>query len=92
MSKLSDFKKHLKRGKVYRRGDLEQWSTSVDRHLKELLKLEELQKVGSGLYYYPKQGAFGNVPADDEMLVKIFLKDDYFLLTTPNDYNRIGSG
>ncbi len=33
MSKLKELEKYLRRGSVYRRADLEQWSNAVDRHL-----------------------------------------------------------
>lgn len=36
--------------------------------------------------------AFGAAPADDEVLVRAFLKDDRFLLTSPNFYNVLGLG
>ena len=92
VSKLEQFKKHLRKGTVYRRADLERWSTSVDRHLKELLEAGVLRKLSSGLYYYPKNSVFGTAPPDDLELVKSFLKDDYFLLSSPNDYNKLGVG
>ncbi|MBI1267513.1 MAG: hypothetical protein GC193_08800 [Cryomorphaceae bacterium] len=92
MSKLEEFKKHLRVGSVYRRADLEQWTTSVDRHLKASVDDGTLQKVSSGLYYCPKKSTFGTLPPDDTDLIKTFLKDDYFLLSTPNDYNKLGVG
>lgn len=92
MSKLEVLKSHLERGHVYRRADLAYWSTSVDRHLKELLNEGILKKVSSGIYYYPKLTDFGEVPADESALVRAFLKDDRFLLTTPNLYNSLGVG
>lgn len=92
MTKLSELKKHLKRGKVYRRADLARWSTSIDRHLSLLLQDGTLQKLSQGLYYFPKETAFGATPPDEESLVRSFLKDDHFLLTSPNDYNSLGVG
>jgi hypothetical protein len=92
MSKLTELKKHLKRGGVYRRADLEQWSNAVDRHLLALLKEGTLQKLSQGLYYYPKESVFGSTPPEEEALVRGFLKDDYFLVTSPNDYNSLGVG
>lgn len=47
---------------VYRRSDLEQWSTSVDRHLVKLLDEGRLQKLSGGLYYCPKVTDFGVEP------------------------------
>lgn len=92
MSKVEDLKKHLKRGKVYRRSDLTQWSKSVDRHLEELVKDKTLQKLSQGLYYFPKESTFGKVPPEEEVLVRVFLKDDRFLLTSANAYNSLGVG
>ena len=40
----------------------------------------------------PKTTVFGNVPPDEHTLVQKFLKDDDFLLTTPNAYNSLGVG
>ena len=52
--KLDDLKKHLEKGKVYRRSDLTKWSKSVDRHLDLLLEEGTLQKLSQGLYYVPE--------------------------------------
>lgn len=92
MSKVTELKKHLKRGDVYRRSDLTQWSNAVDRHVGSLVKDGTLQKLTAGLYYYPNESVFGNTPPDEETLVRSFLKDDYFLVTSPNDYNSLGVG
>lgn len=92
MTKLSELKKHLKRGKVYRRADLTEWSKSVDRHLEALLEDGTLQKLSQGLYYFPKETAFGTSPPEEEVLVRSFLNDDRFLLTSPNAYNSLGLG
>ncbi len=92
MSKLKELKRHLKRGRVYRRADLEKWSTSVDRHLHALVMDGTLEKLSTGVYYYPKETVFGKAPADERELVSAFLKDDRFLLTSPNNYNALGLG
>lgn len=92
MSRLNELKRHLKRGQVYRRADLAQWSNAVDRHLTELVKEGTLQKLSQGLYYCPKETAFGTVPPDEATLVCSFLKDDEFLLSSPNMYNSLGVG
>jgi hypothetical protein len=92
MAKLDELKRRLKKGKVYRRDELAKYSTSVDRHLAILLKDGTLNKISQGLYYYPSETAFGTPPPKDEMLVKSFLKDDRFLLTSPNVYNSLGVG
>ena len=92
MNKLQELKKHLKRGKVYRRGDLSKWSKSVDRHLDELVQEGTLQKLSQGLYYYPKVTVFGETPPEEDVLVRSFLKDNRFLVTSLNAYNKLGVG
>jgi hypothetical protein len=92
MTKLEALKRHLKPGHAYRRADLARWSTSVDRHLKELVESGTLRKLSGGLYAYPKETAFGPAPASDKDVVGAFLKDDMFLLASPNAYNSLGVG
>jgi hypothetical protein len=92
MNKLQELKMHLKRGKVYRRADLSMWSTSIDRHLDELVKEGTLQKLSQGLYYFPNLSVFGETPPEEEVLVRSFLKDNRFLVTSLNAYNVLGVG
>jgi hypothetical protein len=92
MKKLEQLKGHLKPGRVYRREDLTRWSTSVDRHLKQLVESGVLKKLSGGLYAYPKETVFGHAPAKDSDVVSAFLKDDRFLLASPNAYNSLGVG
>ena len=90
--KVEEFKKHLREGQVYRRGELAQWSNAVDRHLMLLVKIGFMEKLSAGLYYVPQKTIFGSVPPEDELLVRTFLKEDDFLLTSPNAYNSLGVG
>jgi hypothetical protein len=92
MTKLDELKKHLKPGQAYRRADLARWSASVDRHVKQLVESGVLKKLSGGLYAYPKETAFGPAPAADKDIVGAFLKDDRFLLASPNAYNSLGLG
>jgi len=92
MTKLQELKKRLRPGQVYRREDLAQWSNAVDRHLKQLVSEGTLTKLAGGLYLYPKETAFGKAPPEDDKLVGTFLKDDRFLLASPNAYNSLGVG
>lgn len=92
MAKLPALKKHLKPGRVYRRNELAQWSNAVDRHLSILVNEGALQKVSPGVYYYPKESVFGKQPPEETELVRTFLKDDRFLLISPNAYNNLGVG
>ena len=92
MTGLTQVKKHLRPGRVYRREDLAQWSASVDRHLKTLVDAGELKKVRRGMYYCPREFAFGEAPASEQELVRAFLKTDHFVVTSPNLYNQLGLG
>ncbi len=92
MSKLNELKSHLKRGKVYRRKHLDQWSKSVDRDLKTLVEDGTLHKVAPGMYHYPELSSFGPTPASEEELIRKYLEDNRFLLMSPNLYNRLGVG
>ena len=92
MKQLETLKRQLKPGEVYRRADLQKWSTAVDRHLQQLVKDGSLEKLSGGLYYAPKQSVFGKTPADENELVKTFLKDNRFVVTSPSDYNTLGVG
>jgi hypothetical protein len=89
---LTEVKKHLRPGRVYRRADLAKWSASVDRHLKTLVAVGDLKKVRHGMYYCPKRLAFGEAPASEHELVRAFLKTDHFVVTSPNLYNLLGLG
>ena len=92
MARINYLKRQLKPGGVYRRTELTNWSKSVDRHLDELLSDGTLQKLSQGMYYVPKETAFGKTPPDEKTLVQSFLKDDRFLLTSNNAYNSLGLG
>ena len=83
---------HIKQGEVYRRSDLEYYSSAIDRHLAHLTKDGTLIKLNQGLYYAPKQSKFGAVPPDDRQVVERFLKDEDFLLISPNFFNSLGLG
>ena len=89
---LQQFKQQLKPGHVYRRDELVHWSKNVDRHLKALTSQGALQKLQNGLYYCPKKYEFGEAPADENTLVRAFLRSDHYVLTSPNAYNMLGVG
>ena len=89
---LTELKKHLTPGRVYRREDLAKWAASVDRHLKTLVDDGDLKRLRYGMYYCPKKLAFGEAPASEHELVRAFLKTDHFVVTSPNLYNQLGVG
>ena len=92
MSALSELRKRLRPGQVYRRKDLARWSKAVDRHVAQLVEEGRLEKVSGGLYMVPRETRFGKAPADDQELVGSFLGDDRYLLVSPNAYNGLGVG
>jgi hypothetical protein len=92
MKQFEALKKQLKPGEVYRRADLLEWTSAVDRHLQQLVREGTLEKLSVGLYYAPRQSVFGKTPADEQELVSTFLKDNRFVVTSPNDYNTLGVG
>jgi hypothetical protein len=92
MTGAQELKSHLRPGKVYRRQQLAAWSNAVDRHLKQLVETGVLKKLSGGLYAYPRKTVFGQAPAKDSDVVSAFLKDDRFLLASPNAYNSLGVG
>lgn len=86
------FFQKMKEGRIYRRSDLLQYSSAVDRHLGRLVKDKKVVKVSGGLYVRPKSSAFGSVPPDERDLVRAFLKDDRFLVSSYSNYNQLGLG
>ena len=89
---METLRQHIKPGHVYRRSDLEYYSSAIDRHLGMLTKDGSLIKLSQGVYYAPKSSKFGLVPPDDVVLVESFLKDSDFLMVKPNVYNTLGLG
>lgn len=83
---------HIESGKVYRRSDLEYFSSAIDRHLGQLTKDGIFVKLAHGMYYAPKVSKFGILPPDDLALISCFLNDKDFLVVSPNSYNTLGLG
>jgi hypothetical protein len=92
MEKEQQLLNKLSPGQVYRRSELTRFTPTVDRYLDRLVSQKALIKVSAGLYLRPKTSAFGALPPDDHDLVKSFLKDNRFLVTTYNNYNQLGLG
>lgn len=92
MSALDKVKKHIMPGRTYRRSDLAELSSNVDRHLQSLVSEGLLKKLSTGLYSAPKTTAFGDSPPEEESLLKTFLKDDHFVVYSPSQFNTLGLG
>lgn len=89
---LKKLKACLIPGQVYRRADLAVYSSNVDRHLAKLVAEGRLMKLSQGIYAAPKATAFGQAPPEAEVLLKAFLKDDYFVVYGPSQFNALGLG
>ena len=89
---LNELKATLIPGQVYRRADLAALSSNVDRHLARLVADGLLKKVSWGMYSTPKITAFGEAPPETNSLVRTFLKDDHFVVYSPNQFNSLGLG
>lgn len=89
---LDQVARTLHAGKVYRREDLAQVSSAVDRHLRELVSGGALKRLAQGLYYAPRKSVFGVLPPDDQELLAAFLRDTDFLVFSPSSYNSLGLG
>jgi hypothetical protein len=92
MRNAEKLKNSMRIGGVYRRKDLEDFSTALDRDLKTLVARKEVLKVAGGLYYRPRKNSFGFKPPNDRDLVRTFLKTNDFLLTSYNYFNQLGLG
>ena len=79
-------------GRVYRTQELRSFSNNLSRDLNKLVKDRVLVCAGAGLYYKPIMTNVGPLPASVDALVKAFLKDEDFLLTSLDDYNPLGLG
>ncbi len=64
----------------------------IDRDLYKLVQQGLLEKIAAGLYYKPQTSRYGDLPPNDEALVKAFLREDSFLLFSWNEYNALGLG
>ncbi len=92
MSTLDQVKKHLVPGRTYRRSDLAEYSSNVDRHLQVLVSEGLLKKLSTGLYVASKATAFGDALPEEQSLLKSFLKDDHFVVYSPSQFNTLGLG
>ena len=85
-------KSNLQPGKVYRRTDLSELSTNVDRHLSSLVKDGSLKKLQQGLYLCPETTVFGEALPNEDSLLRSFLKDDHFVVFSFNSFNSLNLG
>lgn len=85
-------KRWMKPGRVYRRQELLPLSSNMTRDLAKLVQDQTLIQAAPGLYYLPELTRFGPRPASDDELIRTFLKDGDYLITSLNNYNSLGLG
>ena len=91
-TEFNKLKSAFKSGVVYRREDLVSLSTNVDRYLARLVQDGTLKRLNRGLYACPLKTAFGEAPPDESSLLRSFLRDDHFVVYSPNSFNGLGLG
>ena len=82
----------LEPGRAYRTQDLLRWGANPTRLANRLVEEGRLRKAAHGLFYAPIRSSFGAAPADDEELLRAFLKGDPFVITGPPRWNALGLG
>ena len=92
MKALDKVKLHLVPGRTYRRSDLAELSSNIDRHLQTLVSEGYLKKLSVGLYAAPRETAFGAALPEEDSLLRAFLKDDHFVVYSPSQFNTLGLG
>ncbi len=85
-------KEAMKPGRVYRRRELSHLTNNLTRDLDKLVESKELVRAAAGLYYRPESTKVGPRPASPQELVRAFLNDEDFLLTSLDSYNPLGLG
>ncbi len=91
-TQTSKLKLRLRPGRVFRRQEFETYSSNLNRDLQALLQSGALKKAFYGIYYCPEHSRFGELPPDDDALIRAFLKTDRYLAFSPDDLNSLGLG
>lgn len=79
-------------GRVYRRQELNSLSNNLTRDLNKLVQGNELVRAAAGIYYRPEMTRVGPRPAKAEEVVRAFLNNNDYLLTSLDAYNPLGLG
>jgi hypothetical protein len=82
----------LEPGRIYRRKDLIQYSSNLDRYLPQLVEEGVLHKVKRGIYACPTNTAFGKALPNEQQLLKTFLRDEHFVVFSLSAFNALGLG
>jgi hypothetical protein len=79
-------------GRVYRTADFNQRTANAPRFVRRLVESGALQPLCRGLFLAPARSRFGTVPANDQELMRTFLKGTPFVFTGPEHWNALGLG
>ena len=82
----------LRPGRVYRTRDLAPWGANAPRLAKRLVREDRLVPLAHGLFAHPRKGRFGDVPPEDEEVMRAFLDGGKFVFTGPERWNALGLG
>lgn len=79
-------------GEVHRTAALRRWDSNPSRLAERLEARGELQRLGHGFVYVPRQTRFGPAPPTDESLLNAFFDGTPYVVTGPLRWNALGLG
>lgn len=79
-------------GRVYRTGDLRQWTANPTRMVRRLTERGELKPLAHGLYAAFQRTKFGEAPPKPEAIMEAFLGGEPYVFTGPEYWNALGLG
>jgi len=79
-------------GTVHRTSTLRRWDSNPSRLAERLEARGELQRLGHGFVYVPRQTRFGPAPPTDESLLDAFFDGTPYVVTGPLRWNALGLG
>ena len=82
----------LEPGRAYRTREFRRWSANPTRLARRLVGEGKLRVAAHGLFYAPITSRFGQAPASETELLRVFLDDNPFVLTGPPRWNALGLG
>ena len=82
----------LEPGRVYRTQHFARWDSNPTRLVNRLVKQGQLRRLRQGLYHCPKRSSFGEVPPDDDALLRAFLDGTPYVVTGPERWNALQLG
>jgi len=82
----------LRAGRVYRTEDFRSHTSNPTRLAARLAEQGRLRRLRKGLYYAPRESAFGEVPPSGSELLRAFFRGLPYLVTGPTVWNGLGLG